>query len=79
MDYETEAWNAWMQARVDWRQRDAPSVGARAAAILRGLMYPPSYIARCLAALALYLSDPQLSERRGFNPPRRGLNLNGDY
>ncbi len=78
-DYEQEAWDAFTAARGDWKQRDAPSVGARASAIIRGLLFPPTYITRCLAALALYLSDPQRSERRGFqSKTRRGLNLMND-
>jgi hypothetical protein len=60
----------------NWKRRGAPSVGARARALLRDLLYPPSYIARCERALALYLSDRQLVERDGpAQRRRRSLNL----
>lgn len=89
--YDKEAWEAFMQARRDtgkrvlfqgtlrtvqeWEDRGAPSVGARALSILRNMMYPPSYIAKCEAALALFLSDRQRAERFGFNARRKGLDL----
>jgi hypothetical protein len=71
---EEEAWRAFREARdprnpQNWKKRGAPSVGSRAGAILRNLMYPPSYIALCERALALYLGDHQLSERAS-NPQR---------
>lgn len=75
-NYEKEAWDAFNAARRDWKERDAPSVGARASAILRGLLFPPSYINECLRALTLYLSDPQRSERTGFqSKKRKGLDI----
>ena len=61
-DYEREAWAAFLQARKDWKRREAPSVGARAGSILRNLMMPPSYIAGCEAALKLYLAPWQQVE-----------------
>ena len=87
VEHEREAWEAMNAAirreryvepgtgkvwyLKNWQIRHAPSVGARAGAILRNLMYPPSYISACEIALALYLSDEQMSERRGFYRPRR--------
>src|SRR5205809_120793 len=58
-------------AMAEWKARQAPSEGARARSILNNLMYPPSYIAKCEAALALYLSDVQNADRKGFWRPRR--------
>ena len=69
-DYEREAWAAYVQARKDWRERDAPSVGARAGSILRNLLYPPSYIRACEDALKLYLAPWQQVEHgdKGLQP-----------
>jgi hypothetical protein len=58
----------WVQ---EWQARHAPSVGARARAIINTLLYPPSYIQKCEDALALYLSLPQNADRPGFWTPRR--------
>lgn len=91
--HEREAWEALNRANQrerytdpqtgkvwmlkNWQIRQAPSVGARARAILRNLMFPPSYISACEIALALYLSEDQNSDRRGFfrqrssNAPQR--------
>jgi len=60
--YEAEAWAAFIQARKDWQERAAPSVGARAGSILRNLMMPPSYIRQCEEALKLYLAPWQQVE-----------------
>lgn len=84
---DREAWDAFNQANKrepytdpntgkvwmlkNWQRRQAPSVGARARAILRNLMYPPSYISACELALAQYLSDGQNADRRGFDSRRR--------
>ena len=54
-----------------WQARQAPSVGAMARSILRNLLFPPSYISACELALALYLSDEQNADRRGFYRQRR--------
>ena len=86
-EHEREAWDAFNQAnrRVpvvnpitgkvqwlkEWQARQAPSVGARARAILRNLLYPASYITCSELALARYLSDEQNADRRGFWRPRR--------
>lgn len=92
-DHEKEAWDALIQARrftgrvvledgkprrtQEWEDRGAPSPGARARAILRALLFPPSYIARCEAAVALYVSESQNAERGGVHRPRRAFDLNG--
>lgn len=84
---DQEAWDAFRQAsrRVsytdpfsgltrhdqEWKARNAPSIGARARAILNMLLYPPSYITKCEEALGLYLSDLQNADRPGFWSPRR--------
>lgn len=70
---EKDAWAAYMQAMDDWKRRDAPSVGARAKAIARTLLFPPSYIDRVEYFIGLFLSEPQMAERRGFMPRRRTL------
>lgn len=87
-EHEVLAWEAFQQARrrvpeiqpdgstiylQEWQQRHAPSVGARALAIVRNHLAPPSYIAAVEEALKLYLSDAQLAERRGFYSPRRSM------
>ena len=85
--HEREAWEAMNRANrrisyqdpvtgkvwqlKEWQARHAPSVGARARAILRSLLFPPSYISACELALAQYLSDDQNAERRGFHRARR--------
>ncbi len=58
----------WMQ---EWQYRQAPSVGARARAILHTSLHSDSFMELAEAALRLYLSDEQMSERRGFAPKRR--------
>jgi hypothetical protein len=65
-----EAWQAINSAIKDWKYRQAPSVGARARAIINLMLYPPSYLRQCEEALTLFLSDKQLSERPGFWEPR---------
>lgn len=88
---EDEAWDALRRARQrvpvvqpdgrvrmlpEWQQRGAPSVGARAGAIIRNLMYPPSYIALSERALGLYLSQEQQSERDSLRQrARNGMSL----
>jgi hypothetical protein len=84
---DTEAWNALHQANhtvwyldpssgkrtsmAEWKARHAPSVGARARAILNTLLYPPSYVTKCEEALELYVSVSQNADRKGFWSPRR--------
>lgn len=68
---DQEAWSAFRAASRDWKRRQAPSIGARARAILNTLLYPPSYILKCEEALGLYLSDVQSADRPGFWRPRR--------
>lgn len=68
---DQEAWQAFRTASGDWKRRHAPSIGARARAILNTLLYPPSYITKCEEALGLYLSDIQNADRPGFWSPRR--------
>lgn len=60
---EHEAWWAFVRAIRDWRQRNAPSVGARAIAITRNRGFLPSELRQIEDALNLYLSKEQLSER----------------
>jgi hypothetical protein len=59
------------QMMQEWQYRQAPSVGARARAILRTSMHSDSFMALAEHALSLYLSDEQNSDRRGFWRPRQ--------
>lgn len=67
---DREAWEALNSAAKDWKRRQAPSIGARARAILNTLLFPPSYIRHCEEALELYLSPVQNADRKGFWAPR---------
>lgn len=63
MDFEHEAWWAFVRAIPLWRKRGAPSVGAMAKAINHNRMFLPSETRRIDEALELYLTQEQVSER----------------
>lgn len=87
IEHERAAWSAFMAARErvlhtdpitgkqqwmqDWQHREAPSVGARARAILHTTMHSDSFMALAEAALRLYLGESQNADRRGFWRPRK--------
>lgn len=70
---EKDAWACLMQAHDDWKQRSAPSWGARAKALARNMMYPPSYINQVEGYIGLFLADDQMAERYGFKHQRKML------
>lgn len=69
--HERLAWEAFIRARHDWVSRDAPSVGARAVAIIRTWPFPPSETREIEAALALYLAPWQRVEHGDVGRQRR--------
>lgn len=68
-ELEHAAWAAFSAAIDDWKQRGAPSLGARAKSILRTHLDRPSHYDRAEEFLGLYLSQEQMIERG--EAPRR--------
>jgi len=74
--HERLAWEAFIRARHDWQQREAPSVGARARAIVRSWPFNPSETRDIEAALDQYLApwqkvehgDKGRQQRRTWDP-----------
>jgi hypothetical protein len=69
---EQDAWKCVSDSQKDWKQRSAPSRGARAKAIAGMLAFPPSYIEAVRRRIELFLTPRQLSERTSFEHQFRG-------
>lgn len=67
----TDPGSGKQQTLQEWQYRQAPSVGARALAILHSSMYSDSFMQLAEAALRLYLSEEQMAERKGFYRSRK--------